>query len=262
MDDSNKKYDTNEFYDAVADDYHLYFRDWETMLEREGLQLRRWFRDRDISRVLDASCGPGTQSIALAQLGYDVVACDPSSGMLLRAHRHATEYKVEDKIQITRSDFLSLPDNVEGRFDAIITKGNAFPHLITDDEIEKALRIFYDLLRPGGTVIIGMQDFEPFIEGRPRFIPGRIHDLDLADNEPEIITFDKWDWDEGPPLTVTVNNFILKGRGDEYQVRKRPVIFRALTAAEVQVVLLEAGFENIEIIRDRLEIVMMATKPD
>lgn len=261
MDESSKN-DTREFYDAVADAYHLYFRDWETQLEREGLQLRRWFRDRDIKRVLDASCGPGTQSIALAQLGYDVVACDPSSGMLLRAHRHAVEYDVEDKIEIIQSDFLSLPDNVKGTFDAIITKGNAFPHLVTDAEIEKALRIFYGLLRPGGTVIIGMQDFEPYIEGRPRFIPGRIHDADLVDNEPEIITFDKWDWDEGPPLTVTVNNFILKGRGDEYEVRKHEVIFRALTAAEVQVVLLEANFENIEIIRDRLELVMMANKPN
>jgi glycine/sarcosine N-methyltransferase len=255
-------HDTNEFYDAVAEDYHLWYRDWESTLEREGLQLRHWFRGRDVERVLDASCGPGTQAIALAQFGYRVTATDPSEGMLLRAHRHAHEYGVMEQIEFFKTDFLNLPAHVASGFDVLMTKGNAFPHLITDAEIEKVLSIFFDLLRPGGTVIIGMQDFEPFIEDRPRFIPGRIHDGDIADNEPEIITFDKWDWDDGPPLTVTVHSFIIKGRGDQYEVRKRPVVYRALTAAEVQVVLLEAGFEDIEIIRDRLELVMIATKPD
>ena len=254
--------DTSDFYDSLAEDYHLLFRDWASTLEREGLQLRRWFRDRDIHRVLDASCGPGTQSIALAQLGYDVTAADPSSGMLVRAQRHANEYSVSEQIYFVRTDFLSLPEHVTPHFDAIVTKGSAFPHLITDHEIETALQIFFDLLRPGGTVLIGMIDFDPYLEDRPRFMPGRLHDEDLADYEPEIITFDKWDWDDGPPRTVTVNHFIVKGRGDDYKVQKRPVVYRALTAAEVQVVLLEAGFENIEIIRDRLELVMIATKPE
>jgi glycine/sarcosine N-methyltransferase len=253
------KNDTTEFYDEMAEDYHLWFRDWESTLQREGLQLRHWLRNRDARRILDASCGPGTQSIALARLGYDVTAADPSSGMLLRAMRHANENGVGDKIHFVQSDFLSLPQHVTPEFDALVTKGNAFPHLITDAEIEAALRIFYDLLRPGGTVIIGMHDFEPFIEDRPRFMPGRIHDGDLADNEPEVITFQKWDWGEDDPLTVTVNNFILIGR-EQYEIRKRPVVYRALTAEEVQVVMLEAGFENIEIIHDRLELVMLGTK--
>lgn len=253
------KNDTTEFYDALADDYHLHYRDWEATLEREGLQLRHWFREREIKRVLDASCGPGTQAIALAQLGYVVTAADPSVGLLLRAQAQASERKVDEHIDFVRADFLSLPGEVRGPFDAVITKGNAFPHLVTDEEIEQALDIFFNLLRPGGTVLIGIQDFEPFIEGRPRFIPGRIHDGN--EEEPQIITFDIWDWDDGPPLTVTVNGFIVSGKGEEYQAVKRPVVYRALTAAEVQVVLLEAGFENIEIIRDRLELVMLAQKP-
>ena len=104
-----------------------------------------------------------------------------------------------------------------------------------------------------------MQDFEPFIEDRPRFMPGRIHDPEL-DSEPQIITFDVWDWDDGPPMTVTVNSFIVSGRGSDYRAIRRPVIYRALTAAEVQVALLEAKFVDIEIIRDRLELVMIATR--
>ncbi|NDJ87236.1 MAG: class I SAM-dependent methyltransferase [Chloroflexi bacterium] len=257
----NKSDPTNDivdFYDSVADDYHLWYRDWESTLEREGLQLRRWLRPHGVEQVLDASCGPGTQSIALAQLGYTVTGADPSPRMLKRARRHASEHGVADKIAFVQAAFADLPEQVSGQYDAVITKGNAFPHLVTDAEIAHALGVFYNLLRPGGMVIVGMQDFEPFIEDRPRFIPGRVHDPELE--EPQIITFDIWDWDDGPPLTVTVNSFIVSGKGDDYRVIKRPVVYRALTATEVQVAMLEAGFQDIEIIRDRLELVMIAHK--
>lgn len=253
------KNDTNEFYNAIVDDYHFSYRDWESTLDREGLQLRRWLRERGVNRVLDASCGPGTQAIALARLGYEVTAADPSIGMLERATRHADEYGVSDKIQWRQAGFLDLAKKVESNFDALLTKGNAFPHLITDEEIERTLSIFFDLLRPGGTVLIGMQDFETFIEDRPRLIPGRVHDSQL--DEPQVITFDVWDWDDGPPLTVRVNSFVVSGRNDDYRTVKRSVIYRALTAVEVQVAMLEAGFKDIEIIRDRLELVMIARKP-
>ncbi|MCB9435718.1 MAG: class I SAM-dependent methyltransferase [Anaerolineales bacterium] len=252
---------TNTFYDAVADDYHLWYRDWETAIEREGLQLRRWLRERGVKRVVDASCGPGTQSIALAQLGYEVTAADPSAGMLERARRYAEQYGVADKITFVQASFHELSRLLDSEgYDALLTKGSAFPHLITDEEIEAALISFHKVLRPGGTVVVGMQDFEPFIEDRPRFIPGRVHDGEL--NEPQVITFDIWDWDDGPPLTVTINSFIVSGAKTDYQIVKRPVICRALTATEVQVALLEAGFEGIESIRDRLELVMLARKPE
>ncbi len=251
--------DTNKFYDSVVDDYHLWYRDWDATLEREGLQMRRWLRDRGVERVLDASCGPGTQAVAMAQLGYAVTAADPSAGMLDRARRYAADYDVLGRIEFVQASFLELPTVVTGTFDALVTKGNALPHLLTDLEISRALENFYRLLRPGGTVVIGMQDFEPFIEDRPRFIPGRVHDSEL--DEPQVITFDIWDWDDGPPLTVTVNSFVVSGRGQQYQAIKRPVVYRALTATEVQVVMLEAGFKDIDIVRDRLELVMIARKP-
>lgn len=262
MTDQPNKYDTTEFYDAVVDDYHLWYRDWESTLEREGLQLRRWLRDRNVTQILDASCGPGTQSVALAQLGYSVVAADPSEKMLIKAEANAGRYDCSDNIQFLQSDFADLPKALSDRelFDAILTKGNAFPHLLTDEAIEEALNNFFKLLRPGGTVIIGLQDFEPFIDGRPRFIPGRVHDPEL-DSDPQVITFDVWDWNDGPPLTVTVNSFIVSGRGQTYRTVRRPVVYRALTATEVQVALLEAKFVDIEILRDRLELVLIATKP-
>lgn len=248
-----------DYYDALAAHYHLFYRDWNSALAREGMRLRRWFGETEVKVVLDASCGAGTQAIALAQIGYRVLASDPSGGMLERARQHAQEMGVTDRISFLQADFLQLARMTEGNLDAIITKGDAFPHLITDLEIETTLAGFYRLLRPGGKVIIGMRDFEPYIQERPRFLPGRVHDPEENEGE-RIIVYEVRDWHEGPPLIVTLNKFIVSGQGDQYEARCYPIQNRALTAEEVQVVLLEAGFEDIQIDRDRAEIVMIGTK--
>lgn len=250
--------DTNDFYDAIADDYPLFYRDWQTQLEREGLGLRAIFRNRGILRILDASCGVGTQAVPLAQLGFELVAADPSPGMLRMARETSQIYNVSNKIEFVKADFLRLHEAVQGPFDAIISKGNALPHLLTDEEIETAILTFYELLRPGGTLVIGMRDFAPFMEDRPRFLPGFIHNE--ADGS-EFITFDIWDWHDGPPVIATQNLFIVKGTGSHYDTRKRQVTFRPLSVDEVKVVLLEVGFEDVTDQPDRWERVLVARRP-
>ncbi len=250
--------DTSSFYDAIAEYYPLFYRDWATQLEREGLGLRAIFRNKGVSRVLDASCGAGTQAIALAQLGFDVVAADPSSGMLRKAQEIAKQYELRGKLDFHCADFMRLPEVVQGPFDAIVSKGNALPHLLTDEEIELALHTFYDLLRPGGVLVIGMRDFGPFMETRPRFIPSFAHTLE---DSSEFITFDIWEWEEGPPVIATQNLYIVQGKGEDYQTIKRQVVFRPLSTDEVKVVLLEAGFEEITDQPDRSERVLVARKP-
>src|SRR5436190_10257140 len=85
---------TNTFYDAIAEHYHLFYRDWHATLQREGSALRRLFRNRDIKTILDASCGTGTQTIALAQQKFSVTAADPSFKMLMKARENAMSYGV------------------------------------------------------------------------------------------------------------------------------------------------------------------------
>jgi len=250
--------DTNPFYDAIAEYYTLFFRDWESQMDREGLGLRSLFRNEEVQRILDASCGAGTQAIPLARLGFDVTAADPSAGMLRKAQEIAEQVDLLDKIHFERADFHSLLSMVEGPFDAVITKGNALPHLLTDAEIESAMNIFYKLLRPGGFLVIGMRDFAPFMEDRPRFIPGFIHELD---DRSEFITFDTWEWEDGPPVIATQNLFIVKGKGERYEALKRHVTYRPLSTDEVKVVLLETGFESITDQPDRAERVLVARKP-
>ncbi|MCK6577657.1 MAG: class I SAM-dependent methyltransferase [Anaerolineae bacterium] len=249
---------TNSFYDQIARYYPLLFRDWEVQMEREGLGLRSIFRNQGVSRILDASCGAGAQAIPLAQLGYEVTAADPSPGMLKKAAEFARQYSVEDRIHFVKTDFIDLHQHVEGPFDAIISKGNALPHVTEDAEIEASIRNFHRLLRPGGFVVIGMRDFGPFMEDRPRFLPGRAHRLDDGS---DFITFDLWEWRDGPPVLARQNLFIVQGKGRVYQTERRRVIFRPLSTDEVKVVLLEVGFVAVEDQFDRSERMLVARKP-
>lgn len=249
--------DTSAFYDAIAEYYPRFYRDWEIQLEREGLGLRAVFRGKAVSRVLDAACGAGTQAIPLASLGYEVVAVDPSEGMLQKARRTADERGVS--VDFRHGEFVTLPDVVEGEFDAVVCKGNSLPHLLTDDEIEHTLHTFYDFLRPGGILVLGLRDFEAFMQHRPHFLPGFVHE---SDDGYEFITYERWEWESGPPVLATQHLYITQGYPHALETIKRSVTFRPLTTDEVQVVLLEAGFVDITQSSDRWEQVVVARKPE
>ena len=248
----------NAFYDAIAEYYPLFYKDWDVKLEREGLSLRSIFRKKGVVRVLVTACGVGTEAIPLADLGFEVVATDPSIGMLQKAQETALERNLLDKIEFERATFEELPDVVEGSFDAIVCKGNALPHLLTDEAIETTLLIFYELLRPGGVLVLGMRDFDPFMEHRPRFLPGFDH-KDEDDNE--FITFDIWEYEEGPPMIATQNLYMVKGKEPTLETIKHTVSFRPLSVDEAKVVLLELGFEDFVEYPDRWEQVIHVRKP-
>ncbi|MCB9460005.1 MAG: methyltransferase domain-containing protein [Anaerolineaceae bacterium] len=248
---------TVDFYDTIAEHYPLLFRDWERQLEREGLGLRAMFRGKGVVRILDVGCGPGTQAIPLAELDYHVVATDPSPGMLKMAHELAREHGVEDRITIERADIDNLLEIVEGPFDGLVCKGNVLPHMLSDTEIEHALLTFWELLRPGGSIVIGLRDFESYLEYRPTFLPGLNH---IEDNGYEFIAYEIWEWEEGPPVIATQNLYITEGMPNRLVTTKRTVSFRPLSTDEIKVVLSEIGYEDIDQQIDRTELVITARK--
>ncbi len=252
--------DTTDFYSAVADHYHMFYRNWEATLDREGATLRRPLNAANVKTVLDASCGTGTQSIALARLGFVVIATDVSQKMIDRARINAARFKVADKIKFGRYGFLDLAHAFKSGtvFDAVITKGNSLPHLLTDAEISAALRNFFELLKPGGVLIVGIRDFDFLIEDRPRFIPGQFHD----NPDQQHILFDIWDWHDGPPITITFNKFMISGHDAEYTVRKDVVRYRALRRAELEAMLTDAGFVDLKVEQQHWELVFTASRPD
>jgi Methyltransferase domain len=106
-----------DFYEALAEYYHLIFEDWDRSIERQaGILNPLIVKDtgRCSVNLLDCACGIGTQAIGFAQGGHSVVACDSSLAAVNRAKREARErdldisFFVSDMTslgEITRSDF-------------------------------------------------------------------------------------------------------------------------------------------------------------
>src|SRR5262245_60627321 len=72
--------DTREFYDQLADSYHLIFEDWDQSIARQADSLSTILRPLVPANalILDVAAGIGTQTIALTLRGFRVIASDLS----------------------------------------------------------------------------------------------------------------------------------------------------------------------------------------
>jgi len=46
-----------------------------------------------------------------------------------------------------------------GQYDVVLSGDNSVPHLLTDSDILKAFRQFYDCTRPGGICVLTVRDY-------------------------------------------------------------------------------------------------------
>jgi ubiquinone/menaquinone biosynthesis C-methylase UbiE len=91
-------------YDAtVTRDYCIYHRGWVYP------RLDRLAREHPGAPVLDAGCGTGVLSLALADRGFDVVGVDHSPEMLAIARRKAADAGLGSRIRFEEGDATRLP---------------------------------------------------------------------------------------------------------------------------------------------------------
>ena len=123
-----------QFYDSMADYYHLIFEDWDASMRRQGAAIARLLPPpEEVGLILDVTCGIGTQSLALAAIGYSVEGSDISAVEIARARREAASRGLKCSFRV--DDMRTLKTASAGRYGAIIAMDNALPHLDSDDDI-------------------------------------------------------------------------------------------------------------------------------
>jgi SAM-dependent methyltransferase len=157
------------FYDSLADEYHLLFADWEASVRRQGEILDRLIAGQlgpPPHRVLDCSCGIGTQAIGLAGRGYQVHGTDISPAAVERAQREAARLGM---LLTTGVADLRALDAVGGSFDVVLSCDNAIPHLLTDDDLRRAASGMWSKLREGGLLVVSIRGAAKSVRppGRP-----------------------------------------------------------------------------------------------
>lgn len=104
-------------------------------------------------RVLDLGCGTGGHSQRLAELDYDVVGVDFSSGMLARAERKRAELAGETKnrLRYIQGDVRTV--KAGGVFDIAIMMFAVLGYQVENESVLSALRNVRTHLVPGGLFI-------------------------------------------------------------------------------------------------------------
>ena len=138
------------------------FPDWEKLYREQNVENMPWFTpvlDKDFvralkelnlrsGRALDLGTGPGTQAIALAELGFDVIGSDISGSAIKKAAVRAQAKGLP--VRFVQDDILAT--HLKGSFDIIFDRG--IVHVFPPAKRADYVRNVYGLLKEGGHLFL------------------------------------------------------------------------------------------------------------
>ncbi|MBB2166611.1 class I SAM-dependent methyltransferase [Gluconacetobacter sp. 1b LMG 1731] len=124
--------------------------------------------------AVDLGCGPGYQSFALIDMGYNaVIAVDTSADLLAELKKARTDSQVKTVLADLR-DFPMLVE--QDSADAIVCMGDTLTHLDERSDVSKLYRDAYAALAPGGRFVLTFRDLSQELTGLDRFLSVRADD--------------------------------------------------------------------------------------
>ena len=233
--------DLKQFYAALTPLYHMIYPNWDKSMERQASMLDSVIRERwgqSISSVLDVSCGIGTQSLGLANRGYQVTASDLSPDEVQRAEREA---KARDlSIDFSTADMREAHNHHARQFDLVISCDNAVPHLQTDEDILTAFQQMYECTRPGCGCIISVRDYESEDFSKPQMKPYGIREEDGV----RWVLFQVWE-PKGTTYDLTIY-FVEDRGGPECRTHALRCTYNAVGISKLGDLMSQAGFEDVK----------------
>ncbi|WP_406213414.1 class I SAM-dependent methyltransferase [Streptomyces canus] len=229
------------FYDALAPDYHRIFADWDVSMAHQAAVLGALVREdlgQGPHRVLDCSCGIGTQAIGLALAGHRVVGSDLSPVAAARAAQEAAARGAG--LPAAAADMRRLPF-VSSVFDVVVCADNSLAHLLTAPDVAAALAGMRRVLRDGGLLVLTLRDYDEIRRTRPGAAPPQVSE----DSGGRLITFQLWQWHEDGERYDLEHFQLADAEGDDWAVRVRRTTSWALTRAQLTGFVTAAGFTEV-----------------
>jgi SAM-dependent methyltransferase len=232
--------DMSMFYDELTPLYHLIFRDWDASIRRQGEQLSSIIETEwpESKRVLDVSCGMGTQAIALSQRGYTVVGSDLSTKQIARAKHEAGNRSAAAAFSVC--DMRDAYAHHGNGFDVVISADNSLPHLLTDEDIVVALKQMLACASTGGGCLITVRDYEAEERGTNLVKPYGVR----IDDGKRYLLFQVWDFDgEHYDLSLFITEeHLASGEVKTHVMRSR---YYAISISRILELMQQAGFRNV-----------------
>jgi len=137
--------------EEIASFYDV-FVDWPGRLGREVPGLLKRLHATGARRILDAGCGTGRHVAALREKGFLAYGADASEEMVGRARAFGApewfcEWRMGD----------APPAELKAPFDAAVCLGNTWSMLTGQHDVERAAAALRSLLRPGGSLLVGLK---------------------------------------------------------------------------------------------------------
>ena len=231
----------SDFYDELAPFYHLIYPDWEASMRQQAQALDAILRSRGGSpprTILDAACGVGTQSLALAELGFEVTASDLSPAAVERACREAEARGLS--IRASVADMREVFDHHRRTFDAVIACDNSVPHLLSDADISRAFEQFFLCTVPGGLCLISARDYGSM---EKRDLQVNLHGVRQVEGG-RYVLFQVWEW-EGERYHPTLYVIEDPEAGEPVAHAMRSTYY-AVSISKLMDLLRRAGFVDVE----------------
>lgn len=236
------------FYDALAPMFDV-MTDWNARLTAEGPFLQAMLEEAGARSVLDAACGSGGHTLALARWGYTTAGADVSPVMVDMARRKAADAGLDIPFAVT--DLAGLAELAAGRtddddalgvarlapYDAALCLGNSLPHLLSQADLVAALLGMAATLKPGGLLVLQNLNYDLRWQKQPRWFAAQGGTLDGR----EALV---WRFADYEPLSGRISFHIAlfsKGEGG-WQVNVHTTPHRPLFRSDLIAALAEAGF--------------------
>jgi len=184
--------DLAEFYDDWADEYEAAHGDWEAAIRRHGPLIALALAERGVhpgDRVLDCTCGIGTQAIGLARAGYAITGHDISARQIEFASAAARRLGVHADFAVADLLRPDTPERPLATFDAVVT-ANSLTHFHDESTLGIVLANIAATTRPGGIVAVTNRDYDT--SDRPDCTPVQRS----TRNGVRRVSLQLWDWDE------------------------------------------------------------------
>ncbi|MDP9087417.1 MAG: class I SAM-dependent methyltransferase [Pseudomonadota bacterium] len=187
----------------------------------------------------DLGCGSGFQSVALADLGCQVLAIDTSEKLLKELLARIASRDITTK----HADLLGLDCIVDpASVSIVVCMGDTLPHLRSRDEVSELFRSVHRALKPGGQFVVTYRDLSVGeLQGLDRFIPIR------GDDRRVMTCFLEY---EGPGSVVVHDLVNIRDGNGNWTLRKSSYrklrlpaywVFKELDAAGLSVVTTRPG---------------------
>lgn len=147
---------------------------WHQIARKQGEYIDHLLKDRGLEtpcRILNPTCGRGTQLFGLVERGHECIGIDLAEGQIQRAQAHQDDFQKGAAVTFHHGDALNAQKFFDKEdFDVVLSFGNSLPLLGTKDYIDRFLGTAFKLLKKDGLIVITGFDYTGHRRNQPSLI--------------------------------------------------------------------------------------------